>query len=392
MSNSNLLDAAGLKTEDEAIEASESKTNETQVSNRNERKPEEGENSMRNERKVQATGSSNCNRTSFPSRKRCEHKPEKGEHSTHKTQDLTQTELKPEEGGSSKRKEQKVQSAGSSKHNRTTCNAFCHKCKRASKGNVHSDANNTEPWGTFLPDDNEKQNLRSFSPRHWPYLPQEGDCTNGNHTCIFCRTKGHHPTVCPNAAWAITFRKPKTFIPKDVRRHVLKLRGSAITTDELASYVNTKFLKRMTKHYSNLKEPNALRGPQFSQHAFEKAEATWKIHHKITNPKLNSTTDTTEEKEAKDADSEPNETNVSNQTKLKPEKGGDSNRTDPKPEEGGKSKRNESHSTQSKRSKTNNLTIPVSDATPTNPDEDEEFKGNERSDNEVKESSSGSDA
>ena len=69
MSNSNLLEAAGLKTEDEAIEASESKTNETQVPNRNERKLEEGETSMRNERKVQATGNSNYNRASFSSRK-----------------------------------------------------------------------------------------------------------------------------------------------------------------------------------------------------------------------------------------------------------------------------------------------------------------------------------
>ena len=69
MSNSNLLDVAELKTEDEAIEASESKTNETQVSNRNERKPEEGENSMRNERKVQETGNLNYNRPSFSSRK-----------------------------------------------------------------------------------------------------------------------------------------------------------------------------------------------------------------------------------------------------------------------------------------------------------------------------------
>ena len=213
-----------------------------------------------------------------------------------------------------------------------------------------------EFWKTLLPDANEKHNLRSFSPMHWPYLPQEGDCTNDNHTCIFCRTKGHHPMFCPNAVWAIIFRKPKTFIPTDVRRHVSKLRGYAIAVDELTFYVNTKFLKRMTKHYSNLEEPTALRGPQFSKHAFEKAEATWKIHHKITNPKHNSTTATTEEKEAKAADSEPNETNVSNQTELKPEKGGNSNRIDPKP------------------------------------DEDEESKGNERSDNEVKDSSSGSDA
>ena len=171
----------------------------------------------------------------------------------------------------------------------------------------------------------------------WPYLPQEGDCTNDNHICILCRTKGHHPTFCPNAAWAIIFRKPKTFIPKDVRRQVLKLRGYETTIDELISYVNTEFLKSMTKHYSNLKEPNAVRGPKFSQQAFEKAEATWKIHHKL-NPAL------------------------------------------------------KSHSTQTKQPKTNNLTIPVSDAIPTNPDEDEESNGREGSENKVQDSDSGSDA
>jgi hypothetical protein len=147
---------------------------------------------------------------------------------------------------------------------------------------------------------------------------------------------------CPNAVWAIIFRKPKTFIPMDVRRHVLKLRGYAITIDELTSYVNTKFLRRMTKHYSKLKEPNALRGPQFSQHAFEKAEDTWKSHQQITNPKRNSTF--------------------------------------------------QSHSTHSKRPKTNILTMPVSEANPKRPDENEGLNEKEGSDNEAQDFSSGSDA
>ena len=240
----------------------------------------------------------------------------------------------------------------------------------------------TEPWETLLPNDNQKHNLRSFSPRHWPYLPQEGDCTNNNHTCIFCRDVGHHPTFCPNAAWAIIFRKPKTYIPQDVRRHVLNLRGSEITIDELTPYVNKKFLKRMTKHYTNLKEPSALRGPKFSQFAFEKAESTWKIHHK-DNPKHNSTF------KSHSSEANTNEAQASRQTERKPKMklGGNSKAFDEKQQDQDQGSidwfENQMDGMQGIKTNAHSGANSQTKAIPTNPDEDDESDVREGSDNKV---------
>ena len=75
----------------------------------------------------------------------------------------------------------------------------------------------------------------------------------------------HDSTFCPNAAWAIIFRKPKTFIPKDVRRQVLKLRGYEITIDELMSQSQSSepTSTTTTTHNNN---NNNTRSNQTNQH------------------------------------------------------------------------------------------------------------------------------